>query len=98
MIGVQPVDGRTHEAGTVHITADCYRRAERSGGRCEDRRGCPQARYFRATPLQPEGHVWRVGVTLNTAVASLTHWAEQDMDTILVAQQEYDKRTVALQR
>jgi DNA-binding HxlR family transcriptional regulator len=54
-----------------------------------ERDGIVSRHAYATVPVTVEYALTDLGVTLNAAVAGLTHWAE---DTILTAQQAYDQR------
>jgi len=57
-----------------------------------ERDGIVSRTVFPTVPVTVEYALTPLGVTLNAAVAALTHWAEANMIAILIAQQAYDAR------
>jgi DNA-binding HxlR family transcriptional regulator len=58
-----------------------------------ERDGIISRSAFPTVPVTVEYALTPLGITLNEAVASLTHWAEVNMSAISIAQQAYDRRT-----
>jgi DNA-binding HxlR family transcriptional regulator len=57
-----------------------------------ERDGLLRREVFATVPVTVEYRLSDLGETLKDSVAALTHWAENNMDAVLNAQQEYDAR------
>jgi DNA-binding HxlR family transcriptional regulator len=57
-----------------------------------ERDGILARQVFATVPVTVEYSLTALGQTLTQVVAELTHWAEENMPTILLAQQDYDGR------
>ncbi len=55
-----------------------------------ERDGLISRRVFPTIPISVEYQLSNLGKTLTESVTALTHWAEKNMDAILLAQQLYD--------
>lgn len=61
-----------------------------------ERDGIVSRKAFPTVPVTVEYALTPLGITLNEAVATLTHWAELNMSAISLAQQAYDERISGL--
>jgi DNA-binding HxlR family transcriptional regulator len=55
-----------------------------------ERDGLLSREAFPTVPVTVEYSLTNLGTTLNETVAALAHWAEENMDAVLVAQGKYD--------
>ena len=55
-----------------------------------ERDGLLHREAFPTVPVTVEYSLTDLGTTLNESVAALAHWAEKNMDAVLVAQDTYD--------
>ncbi len=57
-----------------------------------ERDGLVTRTVFPTVPVTVEYALTPLGSTLTEAVAALAHWAEQNMDAVLAAQEDYDSK------
>ncbi|WP_428774521.1 winged helix-turn-helix transcriptional regulator [Vibrio sp.] len=60
-----------------------------------ERDGLVSRTVFPTVPVTVEYALTPLGNTLTEAVAALSHWAEDNMDAVLAAQQDYDTKLEA---